>query len=95
MSNEPTNWKVKPEEYPDFDPVVEVWESFSGSLWFITEVDGNQSFGYARLSQSPQFAEWGYIERNELDENPKVWKVPKSDWSNVNTYEDGLLEQVE
>jgi len=74
--------------------VKEVWESYSGDLWFICEDDPKRAaFGYARLSQMPQFAEWGSINRRELVENPKVWQVARKNWPNVNTYEDGLLVQ--
>jgi hypothetical protein len=48
-------------------------------------------FGYARLYSMPQFAEWGTINRQELQDNPKVWQVDRQNWPNVNTYEEGLL----
>lgn len=70
--------------------VLEVWESYSGSLWFIVE-EGDYPLGYARLAQCPQFAEWGSINRPELEANPMVWTVDRENWQNVNTYEDGLL----
>lgn len=75
----------------DMGSVEEVWESYGGDLWFITDPNGDRGFGYARLAAMPQFAEWGTIDRRELVDNPKVWKVDRRSWSNVNTYEDGLL----
>lgn len=91
-----TAWKVKPEQYGDFDPVLEVWESYGGDLWFITEEPSNgRAFGYARLAAMPQFAEWGTLNYAELEENGKVWQVDKKNWSNINTYEEGLLVQVD
>lgn len=77
----------------DMDPVQEVWESMGGDLWFITEPNGSTGFGYARLYSMPQFAEWGTINRQELQNNPMVWQVDRNNWPNVNTYEDGLLEE--
>lgn len=92
---EQATYEVKPDKY-DMDPVIEVWESMGGSLWFITEVDENgYGFGYARLSHCPQFAEWGTINRPELQENPQVWQVDRQNWGNINSYEDGLLVRVE
>ena len=76
-------------------PIIEVYESFDGSYWFITEKCHKQDsiingkiykddqilFGYARLSAGPQFAEFGYISETELKLlGPKVWKVPKKNW---------------
>lgn len=77
-----------------FDPVVEVWESYSGDLWFITDPNGATGFGYARLAAMPQFAEWGTINRQELQDNSMVWQVSRSNWSNINTYEDDLLVEI-
>jgi len=77
-------------------PVIDIYESFEGSYWFITEKCFKQDsviggkvykndqilFGYARLSACPQFAEFGYISQAELERlSPRVWKVPKKNWS--------------
>lgn len=94
QETESADWRVKPDEYEDFDPVIEVWESYGGDLWFITEEPENgRAFGYARLAAMPQFAEWGYVDYAELQRNPKVWEVEERNWSNINTYEEGLLVQ--
>jgi len=76
-------------------PVIEIFESFGGSYWFITEKCHKQNsiingrlfkddqilFGYVRLSACPEYAEWGYISETELKLlAPKVWKVPKKNW---------------
>lgn len=95
QSESQTPWHVKPDEYPNMDPVVEVWESMSGDLWFITKPDGDRGFGYARLYNMPQFAEWGTINRRELVENAKVWQVERQNWGNISTYEEGLLVKGE
>jgi len=87
-------WKVKGEG----DPVTEVWEDFYGNLWFTTEImeDGFR-FGYARLHNMPDCAEWGYFSIEHIKEQLgkfKVWQVSKENWSNIDTYEKGLLVQV-
>jgi hypothetical protein len=76
-------------------PVIEIYESFEGSYWFITEKCHKQDsvirgkvykddqilFGYARLSICPEWAEFGYISETELKLlGWKVWKVEKKNW---------------
>jgi len=68
------------EEYTFRGEVVEaVYESFAGSYWIITDNSGAHPFGYARLANCPQFAEWGTINA-EIFENSTVWEVDKADW---------------
>lgn len=77
-------------------PVIEIYESFDGSYWFITEKlykqdsvingkvyeDDQILFGYARLSACPEYAEFGNISETELNLlKPRIWKVPKKNWS--------------
>ena len=77
-------------------PVIEIYESFDGSYWFITErchkqdsvIDGKVFkddqilFGYVRLSMCPEWAEFGYISETELKLlGSKVWKVSKRNWA--------------
>lgn len=77
-------------------PVIDIYESFDGSYWFITEKCHKQDsviggkiykddqilFGYVKLSTWPECAEFGYISETELDLlSPRVWKVPKKNWS--------------
>jgi len=88
-------WKVKGKG----KPVVEVWEDFYGNLWFITEKDAGDglSFGYARLYHMPDCAEWGYMSWDEIEQavgKGRVWKVNERAWSNIVSYEDGLLLEV-
>ena len=90
MAQDTRDWYVNGND--SFDPVSEVWESTGGDLWFITDPSGDTGFGYARLAVAPHFAEWGTINRQELVENSVIWQVDRENWSNVNTYEDGLLE---
>jgi len=76
-------------------PVIEIYESFDGSYWFITERSHKQDsliegkvykddqilFGYVRLAACPECAEWGYISETELKLlGSKVWKVPRKNW---------------
>jgi hypothetical protein len=75
-------------------PVIEIYESFDGSYWFITEklykqdsvIDGRVYkddqilFGYARLSACPEYAEFGNISETEL-KLAGAWEVPQKNWS--------------
>lgn len=75
--------------------VIEIYESFDGSYWFITEKlykqdtvingqvykDDQILFGYVKLSACPEYAEWGNISETELKLlGNRVWKVPKENW---------------
>jgi len=77
-------------------PVIEIYESFDGSYWFVTEkawaqdsviggrvYEGDQIlFGYVRLSSCPDCAEWGYFSESELKAlGPRIWKVRRQDWA--------------
>ena len=61
--------------------VREVWESFSGWYWFVTEYhEGNLAFGLVKGWAT----EWGYFDLNELRRlktRLMVWKVPKKNWA--------------
>lgn len=75
-------------------PVIDIYESFDGSYWFITEKLYKQDsaingkiyrndqifFGYARLSACPEYAEFGKISETEL-KLAGAWKVPKHNWT--------------
>jgi len=92
--NEKAVWKVKGKG----DPVIEIWESYNGDLYFITEKNGDEIFCYARLYSMPDMAEWGYNSIEYLKQQYgkyKIWKVPKENWGNINTYEEGLLVKME
>lgn len=77
------------------EPIIEIYESFDGSYWYITEklykqdsiIDGKVYkddqilYGYARLSAYPEYAEFGNISETELKLlGSKIWKVPKQNW---------------
>lgn len=77
-------------------PVIDIYESFDGSYWYITEElykqdsaingkvynDDQILYGYARLSSCPEYAEFGNISETELKLlGRRIWKVPKADWS--------------
>ena len=77
-------------------PVLEIYESFNGSYWFVTEKAWKQDsviggkvyendqilFAYVRLSSCPDCAEWGYFSESELRSlGPRVWKVHRQDWA--------------
>jgi len=76
-------------------PVIDIYESFDGSYWFVTErrwkqdsVIGGRAYpddqilhGYARLSACPEYAEFGNISETELKLlGNRVWKVPQRNW---------------
>jgi len=63
--------------------VQQVWESFDGDYWIITELAGDDRahpFGYARLAGHARFAEWGSIDGSIID-SMKVWQVEREAWS--------------
>lgn len=60
-------------------PILDMYESFSGWYWYITENtdDKDVKFGLVRGFEN----EWGDIYMPELLEmKNKVWKVPKKNW---------------
>ena len=76
-------------------PIIDVYESFDGSYWFVTEkawtqdsvIDGKLYendqilYGYVRLSSCPDCAEFGYFSEAELRLlGSGVWKVPRRNW---------------
>ena len=69
------------DEYGTKAKVVDVYESFSGWYWFITEkLEKDVWFGLVRGFE----LEWGDIYVPELEEQIRkgtVWKVPKKNWS--------------
>ena len=77
-------------------PVIEIYESFNGSYWYVTEKAWKQDslihgkvykndqifFGYVKLSSCAQFAEFGYFSEAELKSlGWRIWKVHKRDWA--------------
>jgi hypothetical protein len=77
------------------EPIIDVYESFDGSYWYITEKlytqdsiiggkvykDDQILLGYARLSACPEYAEFGNISETELRLlGSRVWKVPRENW---------------
>ena len=60
--------------------ILEIWESFSGWYWFVTERhEENIAFGLVRGFEM----EWGYFSLKELEDLAKsgrVWRVPKTNW---------------
>ena len=61
--------------------IKEVWESFTGWYWYVTELhEGTLAFGLVRGWDT----EWGYFdlaELRQLAKQSKVWKVPKQNWA--------------
>ena len=59
----------------------EVWESFNGWYWFVTEYhQGSLAFGLVKGWE----LEWGYFDLAELRrlrKQCKVWRVPKKNWA--------------
>jgi hypothetical protein len=77
------------------EPIIDIYESFDGSYWYITEKlftqdtviggkvyeDDQILFGYARLSACPEYAEFGNISETQLRLlGSRVWKVPPKNW---------------
>jgi hypothetical protein len=77
-------------------PIIEIYESFDGSYWFVTEKAWKQDsllgrkvykqdqilYGYVRLSSCPDSAEFGYFSEAQLQRlGWKIWKVEKRNWS--------------
>ena len=65
------------------EEILEVYESFSGWYWFITDnKDPDELFGLVVGLET----EWGYIWFPELDQQIQhgtVWKVPKKNWFSI------------
>jgi hypothetical protein len=66
---------------PEYVPIKEIWESFNGWVWYITETDKEDPdycFGYVVGLES----EWGYIDKQELKAlGPyRAWKIPRQNW---------------
>ena len=59
--------------------VVNLYESYSGDYWVVTDESGKIPFGYARLASMPQFAEWGSI-NPAIFERDTVWEVDVDNW---------------
>lgn len=61
--------------------IIDVWESFSGWYWFVTEQHSDGlAFGLVRGHET----EWGYFSLDELEdlrERHKVWRVEKRNWA--------------
>jgi len=88
-------WKIKGKG----SEIIEVWEDYYGNLWFVTEDEGDgNKFGYVRLYSMPEMAEWGCFNieqiKGEIGKN-MMWPVVKDNWGNINTYEKGLLVEVD
>ena len=63
--------------------VLDVYESFTGWYWFITEIDKEDpNYLYGKVYGFE--TEWGEIYKPELEANRyKIWKVPKMNWSST------------
>ena len=73
--------------------VEKVYESYSGSYWVITDDSGPHPYGYACLAGMRQFAEWGTINRDNI-ERKGVWEVPEENWTFTGP-EEINIEEVE
>jgi hypothetical protein len=77
-------------------PVIEIYESFDGSYWYVTEEAWKQDsiiggkiykndqiyFGYVKLTSCPQYAEFGYFSEAQLQQlGWRIWKVHKHNWA--------------
>jgi hypothetical protein len=77
-------------------PVIEIYESFNGSYWYVTQRAWKQDslvgrrvhkndqilYGYVKLASCPQFSEFGYFSEAELKQlGWRIWKVNRQDWT--------------
>jgi hypothetical protein len=91
-------------------PVLEIYESFNGSYWYVTEEAWKQDsiiggkvykndqilFGYVKLASCPQYAEFGYFSEAQLLQlGWRIWKVHKHDWPFCPDVEVEEVEEVE
>jgi len=72
--------KMKLKKVVRVSDILEVWESYSGWYWYITEYhQGSEAYGVVHGFET----EWGYFDLDELRELEKkgmVWQVPESNW---------------
>jgi hypothetical protein len=61
------------------ETVESVYESYRGDYWIVLDDSGAHPFGYVSLADMRQFAEFGTINRDNL-EGPRVWEVPERNW---------------
>jgi hypothetical protein len=80
------------EGHEEHGTVEKVYESYHGDYWVITDTSGAHPFGYARLAQSPQFAEWGSINKS-IFLKADVWEVGKDSWSFTGPEDLNLVEK--
>ena len=68
----------------DYVPILEVYESYSGWYWFITEQSDPNDQDYCFGLVVGFETEAGYIDKREIIElAPQTWKVPKKNWSSI------------
>ena len=81
--------------------VEKVYETMEGNLIFIIEDERNTDdykYAYVRLYQFPLGQEFGWISMEEyraIYGKFKMWEVKRKNWSNINSYQDDLLNKVE
>jgi len=96
MTKENGEWYIG--EYVD-EKILEVWESFNGDLFFLTEKPNNGKdilFAYVRLYSMPECAEWGDVYWPEITSayGPNmIWPVSRENWPNINSYEKNLFKR--
>lgn len=64
---------------PEYVPIIDMYESFTGWYWYITEYDKDDldvAFGFVHGLED----EWGEIWLPELNKTANVWVVEKKNW---------------
>ena len=91
-----TEIKYFVEAYGSKSEVLEVFESFSGWYWFVTETnpepeDSRIKFGLVYGAET----EWGYFSMEELDpliKRGKIWRVNKPHWFGISHLEKEVIQ---
>jgi len=80
------------EGYEDMGTIEQVYESYSGDYWVITDESNAHPFGYACLSSMPQFAEWGTINKDTINRKT-VWPVDRINWEHTGPDQINIVEK--
>jgi hypothetical protein len=70
--------------YFEGNEVLEVWKSFDGSHWIVTEKSGSSAIGYSHLKSGSGIEGWGQINIDEIkNREPAAWEVRRDNWEST------------
>ena len=73
--------------------VKEVYESFTGWYWFVTDQYADKEDPQIRFGLVVGFeTEWGYFSMEEIEPlmiKGQIWRVPKSNWFSISHVQTG------